>query len=415
MKTQIRSNATGPRYYPRNRGVLDTGKRRVETGIAITLMALGGAIGGCTSTKATVLPEPPVEIREASAIPSGKPTAAAALPTDRPPTQAPAQRDPPSTQGPVSVEVAPLLVAGKLTLQAEIPIIRSDFGVRFAFSPTEDVLLHSGAGLQIQRVDWERNQTLDAITGFENYPPITISLSPDGSTIVADDGPLIRVWDSLSGAPVQQLQLSPISTIIDAGFQAENLYFAVDYFGNVALWDPNGWGEISRFSSPGRIDSGLLFPGGQAVALQDRDRREVLIFDLEGQKIGSVPIRDEQAELLYGSPQADRIMLHVNRGLPSEGIKILRIDSGESVLDLPLLNFRYFAVSDEWDLLAAMDVFNRLRIYNLPEGELVLEQELEGVVRTLGLAMSPNGSHLAAYVLKGAGEGGAIQIWGAGE
>ncbi|MCH8094263.1 MAG: hypothetical protein IH953_06685, partial [Chloroflexi bacterium] len=177
-------------------------------------MALGGAIGGCTSTKATVLPEPPVEIREASAIPSGKPTAAAALPTDRPPTQAPAQRDPPSTQGPVSVEVAPLLVAGKLTLQAEIPIIRSDFGVRFAFSPTEDVLLHSGAGLQIQRVDWERNQTLDAITGFENYPPITISLSPDGSTIVADDGPLIRVWDSLSGAPVQQLQLSPISTII---------------------------------------------------------------------------------------------------------------------------------------------------------------------------------------------------------
>jgi len=62
-----------------------------------------------------------------------------------------------------------------------------------------------------------------------------------------------------------------------------------------------------------------------------------------------------------------------------------------------------------------MDVFNRLRIYNLPEGELLLEQELEGVVRTLGLAMSPNGSHLAAYVLKGAGEGGAIQIWGAGE
>ena len=110
-------------------------------------MAIGGAIGGCTSTKATVLPEPPVEIREASAIPSGKPTAAAALPTDRPPTQAPAQRDPPTRHGPVSVVVVQLLVAGKLPLQEGIPVIRSDFGGRFAFSPTEAGLLHSGAGL----------------------------------------------------------------------------------------------------------------------------------------------------------------------------------------------------------------------------------------------------------------------------
>ena len=55
----------------------------------------------------------------------------------------------------------------------------------------------------------------------------------------------------------------------------------------------------------------------------------------------------------------------------------------------------------------------RIRIYSLREGELLLEQELEGAVRTLGLAMSPSGRHLAAYVLKGPGEGGAIQIWGA--
>jgi hypothetical protein len=59
-----------------------------------------------------------------------------------------------------------------------------------------------------------------------------------------------------------------------------------------------------------------------------------------------------------------------------------------------------------------MDVFNRLRIYSR---ELLLQQESEGVVRTLGLAMSPSGSHLAACVLKGPGEGGAIQIWEASE
>lgn len=108
-------------------------------------------------------------------------------------------------------------------------------------------------------------------------------------------------------------------------------------------------------------------------------------------------------------------MLHVNQGLPSEGIKILSVETGEPELELPLLNYRYFAISNGWDLLAAMNVFNRLRIYSLPDGELLLDQELEGVVRTLGLTMSPSGSHLATYVLKGPGEGGAIQIWGPDE
>ncbi len=342
------------------------------------------------------------------------------LPTAIPPTDVPAapaqlQSGPPSTQAPAPADVPLQLGTGTLYLQAEIPIIRSDFGVRFAFSPVDDVLHHSGAGMQIQRVDWGNSQSLDVVTGFENFPPITISLSPDGTSIVADDGPTIRVWDSQSGAPVEQLQLSPMSTIIDAGFQGEDVYYAVDFYGNVALWDSNSWGEISRFSSPGRIDSGLLFPNGQAVALQDRNRNEVVILDLQGQKIGSVPMKDQYSQLLYGSPEADRIMLHVNRGYPSEGIKIVWIDTGEPELELSMLNYRYFAISDGWDLLAAMDVFNRLRIYSMPEGNLLLEQELEGVVRTLGLAMSPSGSHLAAYVLKGPGEGGAIQIWGPDE
>jgi hypothetical protein len=382
-------------------------------------LLLGGAIASCSPEQPIAPQVEPVEqsvVLPASVeleAPEELPTA---IPrTDMPPTTTSIQSNPLSTQSPAPVDVSPSLGIGILHLQAEIPIVRSDFGVRFAFSPSDDVLLHSGAGLQIQRVDWENSQSLNEITGFENYPPITISLSPDGTSIVADDGPIIRVWDSQSGAPVEHLQLSPLSTVIDAGFQGEDVYFAVDFYGNVALWDSNGWGEISRFSSPGRIDSGLLFPSGQAVALQDRDRREILILDLEGQNIGSIPIREEFAEMLYGSPSADRIMLHVNRGLPSEGIKIISVDTGKTELEIPLLNFRYFAISHEWNLLAAMDVFNRLRIYSLPEGNLLLEQQLEGVVRTLGLAMSPSGSHLAAYVLKGPGEGGAIQIWGPSE
>jgi hypothetical protein len=58
-------------------------------------------------------------------------------------------------------------------------------------------------------------------------------------------------------------------------------------------------------------------------------------------------MKDQYSQLLYGSPQADRIMLHVNRGYPSEGIKILWIDTGEPELELTMLNFRNFAISDE--------------------------------------------------------------------
>ena len=391
----------------------------METRFAIALLLLGGVIGGCSPEQPLAPQVEPADqsmlLPDALELEAIEVLVTTIPPTVAPPTPASIQPNLSSTQAPPQVEASQQLGTGMLLLQAEIPIVRSDFGVRFAFSPTNDVLLHSGAGMQIQRIDWETSQNLDEINGFENFPPFTISLSPDGATIVADDGPMIRVWDSQSGAPVEQLQLSPISTIVNAGFQGEDVYFAVDYYGNVALWDSNGWGEISRFSSPGRIDSGLLFPSGNAVALQDRDRHEILILDLEGQNIGTIPLREELAELLYGSPSADLIMLHVNRGLASEGIQVLSVETGEPELEIPLLNYRYFAVSNEWDLLAAMDVFNRLRIYSLPEGELLLEQPLEGVVRTLGLAMSPLGSHIAAYVLKGPGEGGAIQIWGPGE
>ncbi len=388
----------------------------METRSAIAILLIGGAIAGCSPYQPIA---PQQELAKQSAVVPAvvEPGTLAEPPIVDSPTDVAATpvlmpAIPPSEPSPVPESKTQQLGNGELHLQAEIPIVRSDFGVRFAFAPNDDVLLHSGAGMQIQRVDWEDSQSFDVFTGFENFPPITISLSPDGSSIVADDGPLIRVWDSQSGAPVEQLQLSPISTIIDAGFQGEDVYFAVDFHGNVALWDSNGWGEISRFSSPGRIDSGLLFPSGDAVALQDRDRSEILILDLDGQTIGSIPLRDQFADMLFGSPAADRIMLHVNRGLPSEGIKILSVETGEPELELPLLNYRYFAISNGWDLLAAMDVFNRLRIYSLPDGDLLLDQELEGVVRTLGLTMSPSGSHLAAYVLKGPGEGGAIQIWG---
>ncbi|MEK6588041.1 MAG: hypothetical protein AABY97_04275, partial [Chloroflexota bacterium] len=147
--------------------------------------------------------------------------------------------------------------------------------------------------------------------------------------------------------------------------------------------------------------------------LQDRRQQEIGIFDLQGTRLGTIPIERENDLLLSISPNGDRFLLHVDYGFPTEGIRIVDVASGEALLDLPLLNFRQFAVSSDWSLLAAVGVQNELRLYRLPGGELLLAQPL-GVARTLGVSMSPNGAYLAFYVFKGGDQGAAIQVWGRG-
>ena len=367
---------------------------------------------GCSSPSPEAIPTAPIQFSDDQEL-------AVVRPTPAPAEVAPPEDPPPATSPePELLPEAPVLVESgqiePLQLLAEIPIPRADFGVRLTFSPSEDILLHSGTGLRIEQFALAGTQILDDITGFENFSPFTISPSPDGTAIVADDGPSIHVWEAATGKLIQTLELSPFSTIINAGFYAGDIYFAVDYNGNVGLWDSNGWGEISRFTFSGRIDAGFLFPDADAVALQDRNRGEIVILNLLGEQLGVVPLVDENPAMLAISPQGDRILLHVNRGLPSEGVKIVDTDSGETLLELPMLNYRHFAVSPNWELLAAMDVFNHLRMYALPQGELLLEQELD-VARTRGLSMSPTNNYLAVYAHKGEQEGAAIQIWGRGE
>jgi hypothetical protein len=124
----------------------------VESRIAIAFVLLAGAIVGCSSEVAVepsveptvrlparVEPEA-VEERPASLSPTGLP------PVDATPVPSLVQVDSPSTETPDPIDV-PQLGSGPLHLQAEIPIVRSDFGVRFVFSPTDDILLHSGSGL----------------------------------------------------------------------------------------------------------------------------------------------------------------------------------------------------------------------------------------------------------------------------
>ena len=392
-------------------------QKRTLLPIALTAAAL--ALIGCAKPELAAIPTAPAAVAQAAiAPPTVLPAASAplpitaatqrvALPIQALPSQE-AELTPPAGRSLLDIQPDETL-----QLLADIPIPRTDFGVRMAFSPSSDVLLHNGAGLLIQRFDLVRNQPLPALTGIEVFSPFTISVSPDGSVIVADDGSQMHIWSSGSGEQLNSLLLPPIGARVTAGFHADEFFFAADTSGNVLVWDPHNWGEIGRFSYPGRIASGVLFPDGKKIALQDQTKSEIAILDLQGIRLGRVPIEGDNDRLLSISPAGDRFLLHVGYGYPTEGVRIIEVETGQTVLDLPLLNFRQFAVSSDWSLLAAVGVQNELRLYRLPGGELLLAQPL-GVARTLGVSMSPNGAYLAFYVFKGGDQGAAIQVWGRG-
>lgn len=386
--------------------------------IAWTAAAL--ALVGCAQPELAGIPSAPAAVAQAAvALATVLPpsTSAPLPPTPAPlvgtlPTAVPGELPPEPAPTP-SRSLLDLQPGETLRLLEEIPIARTDFGVRMAFSSSRDVMLHNGNGLRIQQFDLARGELLQDLTGFEMFSPFTISVSTDGSTVVADDVSQLRVWSVASGEQVGSLDLPPVSGVVTAGFHADEFFFAADLHGNVMLWDPASWGEISRFNYPGLIDAAILFPDGSAIALQDRRRQEIGIFDLKGNRLGTVPIEHENDLLLSISPSGDRFLLHVDYGYPTEGVKIVAVDTGETLLQLPLLNFRYFAVSQDWSLLAAVGVQNELRLYHLPGGELLLAQPL-GVARTLGINMSADAEYLAFYVFKTGDQGAAIQVWGRG-
>jgi len=387
----------------------------------LTISLLAGsanAFVGCAQPPQAAIPTAPAAVAQAAielatVLPAGAvaplpPTPAA--PVGELPTAASADQ-PLESAPPPGRSLLDLAPDETLELLEEIPIVRTDFGVRVAFSPDSRLVLHNGNGMRIERFGLAGAQPEQDLTGFDHFSPFTISVSPDGLAVVADDGPEFQVWRADTGEQVASLALAPFSLVANAGFYPNGLFYAVDSDGNFATWDPNGWGEVSRFNHPGPIVVALLFPDGSAIALQDQPRREIGIFDLKGKGLGTVPIAREDDRLLSISPAGDRFLLHVDYGYPTEGIRIIDVASGETLLDLPLLNFRQFAVSSDWSLLAAVGVQNELRLYRLPDGQLLLAQPLE-VARTLGISMSGDAAYLAFYVFKSGNAGPAIQVWG---
>lgn len=383
--------------------------------------AIAVLLAGCQS-RATALPEVPPADQPAPSIPTAipLPTPVAPIATARPdPTAATELEGQSEAQTAASeplVEQPSLLdlqQGDQLELVADLAIPRSDFGVRLAFSPNGQLLLHSGAGLAIQRFDLLHNQPMDDLLGFELMSPLTISVSSDGAVVAADDGSQVRLWNSQTGQLTSALPLPPISALASAGFHGNRLYYTVDFNGNVLVWDPQSWGQLTQFSYSGRVEAAVLYPNGEALALQDRDRNLISVFDIDGSPVHTVSFEGTNPRLLSVSPDGSRFLLHLNYGSPEEGVAVISAETGRPELKLDLLNFRHFAVSFNWTLLAAVGVDNELRLYSLPEGRLVLSQPLE-VARTMSLQMSPSAQYLGLFAIKQPGQGGAIQVWGAG-
>ena len=391
---------------------------RTSTGLGLAILAV--ALGACAPTGPAAIPTAPAAVAQAAVALSGVLPVATSAPLPKSstaqestlPTTAPAQQ-PPGPEPSPSRSLRDIGLGEILQLLEDIPIARTDFGVRATFSPASDVLLHNGNGMVIQLISLVGGQPPHALNDFDLFPPFTISVSPDGLAVAADDGPNIQVWKSDTGEQLASLSLAPFSLVTNAGFHANDFFYAVDTNGNAAFWDPDGWGEISRFNYPGQIAAALLFPDGSAIALQDGRQQEIAIVDLKGNRLGAVPLNRDGDLLLSISPSGDRFLLHVDYGFPTEGIRIVDVATGQSLLDLPMLNFRQFAVSSDWRLLAAVGVQNELRLYRLPDGDLLLAQPLE-VARTLGVSMSGDAVYLAFYVFKAGNAGAAIQVWGRG-
>lgn len=347
-----------------------------------------------------------------TAIPLQTPIApAATLPPPAPiPATEPAELavEPSAERAATLLDLAP---GDGLQLVADLPVPRTDFGVRLAFSPDGHMLLHSGGGMLIQRYDLDHNRPAGDLTGFQFMSPLTISVSSDGSAVAADDGSQIRLWNSQTGEQLNPLELPPISALTNAGFYGDRLYYTVDYQGNVLIWDPQNWGQITRFSYPGRVDGAVLYPDGDSIALLDRDRNLISIFDVDGTPLRAVEFEGVDPRLVSISPTGDRFLLHVDYGLPSEGVAVISAETGQTEYRLDLLNFRHFAVSADWQLLAAAGVDNELRLYSLPTGEHLVSQSL-GAGQTRLLRMAPNSEYLGLFTIMDLGQGGAIQVWG---
>ena len=353
-----------------------------------------------TPAPSPTAPPAPAARVEPSPSPSPAPTA-----TEIPPTPSP-------TPTPPSRALRDLVPGEALRLLSEFHIPRSDFAVRMVFSPVRPVLYHTGVRRQIEGYDFEAEQMVFQIQGFQDEP-LALVVSAEGDLIVAGDGTALGIWDPATSERIGSVQMPAIFEPSNAGFVGDGAFYADDESGNIALWETAHWQELAHFAYRGRSDGAFVLPGAEAVVMLIRDQRELRVVDWTGQLIRAIPV-DVQPWRLHGiAPQGDRAVLHFDVGLGSEGVLITDLAEGGTAIRFPLLNTRAIAVSSDWRTLAIADGSEMLRLIDPSSGEQYYTQPLEAF-QIHGLAISPDGALLGINLLQEGEDGGVIQIWGRG-
>jgi WD40 repeat protein len=282
--------------------------------------------------------------------------------------------------------------------------VESAFTGKVFFPAKRKEMFFTGSGLRILRLDLHTGENLNDLVGITQFPPIYMAISPNEKLLAANDSRLIHIWDLDSGELIASLQASPLSP--------SSLFFHPDTSdliatfsnGKLVKWDGNTWQEIETIFIPKHLWQILYDKHGETMVLDNREGRMPWI-DWDGNELGHVVVPSGIHYLISTSPEGSKVMILVNRV-----VKIYELTSGEEQPFLPLEDVLLVSITPDWELLAVLDTEMRLRLIDVSNQEILLEQDFD-ISDARYLSLSPDGNFLGLYSLTSIEKIPHIELW----